>query len=98
MLARQSNLIEKLKDENRNYCKEMLNNTKQKKQMIEVKKNMAESQSEIQSIKDKIEKEISPPKQLDLEMIDVQKNFVEKKRVTAQRGTTNKSDAAQYSK
>jgi NAD-specific glutamate dehydrogenase len=71
MLARQSNLIDKLKDENRNYCKEMLNNTKQKKQMIEVKKNMAESQSEIQSIKDKIEKEISSQKQLDLEMIDV---------------------------
>jgi hypothetical protein len=43
MLARQSNLIDKLKDENRNHCKEMLNNTKQKKQMIEVKKNMAEA-------------------------------------------------------
>ena len=31
MLARQSNLIDKLKDENRNLCKDMLNNTKQKK-------------------------------------------------------------------
>jgi len=28
MLLRQSNLIDKLKDENRNLCKEMLNNTK----------------------------------------------------------------------
>jgi hypothetical protein len=49
-------------------------------------------------IKDKIEKEILFQKQVDIEMIDVQKSFVEKKRVTAQRGTTNKSDAAQYSK
>ena len=28
MLSRQSNLIDKLKDENRNLCKDMLNNTK----------------------------------------------------------------------
>ena len=66
--------------------------------MIEVKKNMAEAQSEIQIVKDKIEKEILSQKQLDVDMIDIQKNFVEKKRVTAQRGTSNKSDAAQYSK
>ena len=58
MLSRQANLIDKLKDENRNLCKEMLNNSKQKKQMIEVKKNMVEAQSEIQIIKDKIEKEM----------------------------------------
>jgi hypothetical protein len=31
-------------------------------------------------------------------MIDVQKNFIEKQRVTVQRGPTSKSDAAQYSK
>ena len=68
MLARQANLIDKLKEENRTLCKEMLNNSKQKKQMIEVKKNMAEAQSEIQIIKDKIEKEMLLQKQIDDEM------------------------------
>lgn len=71
MLSRQSNLIDKLKDENRNLCKDMLNNSKQKKQMIEFKKNMAEAQGEIQAIKDKIEKEILLQKSMDDEMKDV---------------------------
>ena len=59
---------------------------------------MAEAQSEIQIIKDKIEKEMLLQKQIDDEMKTVQKQIVEKKRATGTRGTTSKSDSVQLSK
>lgn len=55
MLKRQSNMIERLKDENKNLCKEMVLNSKKKKEMTEVKTNIATTQDEIKKIKDKID-------------------------------------------
>ena len=55
MLKRQSNMIERLKDENKNLCKEMVLNSKKKKEMTEVKSNIATTQEEIRKIKDKID-------------------------------------------
>ena len=40
MLARQAKMIDRLKDENREYCKSMLANSKNRKQMNEVKKTV----------------------------------------------------------
>lgn len=55
MLKRQSNMIERLKDENKTLCKEMVLNSKKKKEMTEVKTNIATTQDEIKKIKDKID-------------------------------------------
>jgi predicted Zn-dependent protease len=59
MLKRQANMIEKLKEENKNYCKDMVSNSKKKKEMGEIKGNIATTQSEIKLIKDKIDKEMN---------------------------------------
>ena len=52
-------MIDRLKDENKNLCKEMVNNSKKKKEMTEAKSNIATTQAEIKKIKDKIDQEIS---------------------------------------
>ena len=81
MLKRQANMIEKLKDENKSYCKEMLKNNKEQKKVAEVKKALGDSYTEISQIKDKIEKEVALHKQLDDQMKTVQKTMIEKKRM-----------------
>ena len=48
-------MIERLKDENKTLCKEMVLNSKKKKEMKEVKTNIATTQDEIKKIKDKID-------------------------------------------
>lgn len=80
MLARQAKLIDRLKDENREYCKAMLANSKNKKQMNDVKKTVMDNQAEIRQIKQRIEKEMHLQKELDDQMKHVQKEIVEKKR------------------
>lgn len=40
-------MIEKLKDENKQYCKDMLKNNKEQKRVTEVKKILGDSYSEI---------------------------------------------------
>ena len=52
-------MIEKLKDENKHHCKDMIKNNKEQKKMNEVKKALGDSFSEIAQIKDKIEKEVA---------------------------------------
>jgi hypothetical protein len=73
MLKRQSNMVEKLKEENRNLCKEMVVNSKKKKEMTEVKSNIATTQTEIKKIKDKIDLEIQKQKQSDEDVKQIQK-------------------------
>jgi small-conductance mechanosensitive channel len=82
MLKRQANFIDKLKEENRTFCKQMIQNSKDQKKMSEVKKNMADAQGEIRTIKEKIEKEILLQKQLEEQMKQLQKEIIEKKRST----------------
>lgn len=71
-------MIDKLKDENRTLCKEMLRNNKLKR---EANKQPANIDSDIKIIKDKLTKETQIQKQLDDEMKSVQKQIVERKRV-----------------
>ena len=54
MLQRQGKLIDRLKEENRTYCKQMVSNSQSKKQMGDVKKTMDEHNHEINQIKTKI--------------------------------------------
>ena len=80
MLARQAKLIDRLKDENRDFCKTILANSKNKKAMNEAKRSVQDNQAEIRTIKQKIEKEMQVQKQIDEDMKHVQKEIVEKKR------------------
>ena len=55
-------MVEKLKEENRILCKDMVTNSRKKKEISEVKTNLATTQGEIKQIKDKIDKEIEKQK------------------------------------
>ena len=93
MLKRQGNMIEKLKAENKQYCKETIKNSKDQKRVADVNKTTNQYGAEIATIKDKIDAEIALHKQIDDEMKSVQKQIIEKKRmVNAGGGSAGKRD------
>ena len=73
-------MIEKLKIENKQYCKDTIKNSKDQKR-VDANKTTNHYGSEIVTIKDKIDNEIALHKQIDDEMKSVQKQIIEKKRM-----------------
>ena len=65
MLTRQSHLIEKLKDDNKQLCRDMLQHSKDQKKATTVSST---GESEINILKDKINNEIELQKQLEDQM------------------------------
>jgi chromosome segregation ATPase len=59
MLKRQGNLIEKLKAENKQYCKDTVKNSKDQKRVTDVNKTTNQCSSEIANLKDAIDNEIA---------------------------------------
>ena len=74
-------MIEKLKIENKQYCKDTIKNSKDQKRVADANKTTNQYGSEIVTIKDKIDNEIALHKQIDDEMKSVQKQIIEKKRM-----------------
>lgn len=94
MLKRQGNMIDKLKEENKQYCKDMVKSGKDQKRVTDVKKTANQCSSEIAGIKDAIDNEIALHKQIDDEMKSVQKQILEKKRMAgAGGGAAGKRDS-----
>ena len=77
LFERQAKMIEKLKDENKTLCKDMLRSNKAHREATKP----ANIDADIRIIKEKLNKETQIQKQLDDEMKSVQKQIVERKRV-----------------
>ena len=100
MLKRQANLINKLKDENKSLCTQMVDNSKKQKQINQAKKTMDVVQGEIQVLKDKIDNEINTQKEYDDEIKMIQKQSIEAKRSINNTSATQKNhdSASQHNK
>ena len=95
MLARQAKLIDKLKDDNRLYCKQMVQKNKSKKEVNDARKAMGEAQAEVAGIKAKIDQELLLQKQLDLEIRQTQTDMIDKKRAANANATRPDSQQSQ---
>ena len=79
MLKRQANLIDKLKDDNKSLCKELLKVNKERRASKERSGtlNQGNAEGEIKVLKDKINQEMLVQKELEDEMKLVQKQIIE---------------------
>ena len=85
-------MVEKLKEENRLLCKEMAADSKKKKEISEVKSNLATTQGQIKNIKEKIEQENEKQKQVDEDIKVMRKQIIEKTRLIQNSGQSKGSE------